>query len=176
MEAKYNPIVRIFGRFRAALMSCSGIPRHEICPAARLDQLLPVDRRRDIWERLRGQGLLLPDLVTSPAVSWTSSLGVLGLAGTVALALHSWLGLLVFFPFGGIAYRATRPYAVHFPGGLTTVGELVVCLASFKDHKESGHRWTREEISLKVRVLIAKHLNVPLDKVRPETTWQELAD
>jgi hypothetical protein len=142
MESKYNPIVRAFGQIRTALMRCSNISRHDICPGTRLDEILPVEQRRDLWERLQHQGLPLADLKLSPVIDWSSTLVVLGLTVAFALLLRSWLALLVFLPLSTIAYLLTRPWAVHFPSSPKTVGELVIYLISFKDHKGSGYRWT----------------------------------
>jgi len=54
-----------------------------------------------------------------------------------------------------------------------TVGELVLYLTHFPDHRQSGYRWTKNEISLKVRLIIAMNLGLPLDEVRPETTFTD---
>ena len=71
-------------------------------------------------------------------------------------------------------YRANRRRAVGLPLGMQNVGELVIYMTRFSEHKESGYRWTRNEIELKVRLIIAECLGIDLDAVRPECTLVEL--
>jgi hypothetical protein len=52
-------------------------------------------------------------------------------------------------------------------------GRLRAALLSALD-LSSGYRWTRNEITFKVRLTLAEALNVPLDAVRPESTLAEL--
>jgi hypothetical protein len=51
---------------------------------------------------------------------------------------------------------------------------MVLYLTSFREHRGSGYRWTRNEIATKVRLIVAESLGVPLDAVQPETTLEEL--
>jgi hypothetical protein len=78
------------------------------------------------------------------------------------------------FPLGLLAFWVSRPQAVQFPLCLRTVGELVLAMTSLPDHAESGHRWTRDEIAFKVRLIVAEHLGLPLDVVQEESTFEEL--
>jgi hypothetical protein len=94
----------------------------------------------------------------------------------LALWLRQWPAVLIAFPLGLWEYWTSRPRAVHSPLGLRTVGELVLYTTSFREHKRSGYRWTHNEIAMKVRLIIAENLGVPLDAVRPETTLAELVD
>ena len=57
---------------------------------------------------------------------------------------------------------------------MKNVGELVIFMTCFADHKASGYRWTRNEIELKVRLIIAYSLGLDLDEVRPECSFLEL--
>jgi hypothetical protein len=77
-------------------------------------------------------------------------------------------------PLGLAEHWLSRRRAVHFPFGLRTVGEVVLYLTSFREHKSSGYRWTRNEIATKVRLIFAESLGLPLDAVRPESTLAEL--
>jgi hypothetical protein len=92
------------------------------------------------------------------------------------LASQKWLGVLLGLLLGGSMHWLRRPFAVLFPVSFTanTVGEMVLHLTSVREHQDSGYRWTRNEITLKVRLIIAENLGVPLDDVRPETTFREL--
>jgi hypothetical protein len=50
----------------------------------------------------------------------------------------------------------------------------VLCAVDFSRHKASGYRWTRNEIALKVRLVIAESLDLSLDDVQPEKSLVEL--
>jgi hypothetical protein len=170
----YNPIVRTFDRFRAGLVGSLDLARHDVRPGTPLETLIPVQQRRQVWRQLRRQGLSVPPLELSRRSRAWAVLGVLKTAASFALALQRWPALLVVLPLGLVAYGLTRTQAVHFPLGLRSVGEMVLYLTCFREHRGSGYRWTRNEISIKVRLIVAESLGYPLDAVRPETTFAEL--
>jgi len=174
MPEAYNPIVRTFCQFRAGLVDHFGIAREEIRPGTPLAAILPVAGRRDVWQQLRRRGLRLPDLELSGRDFWRSFLLVV--KGIVSSAVHlgTWYTVALAVPFTWAVFRLTRRRAVHFPLGLRTVGELVIYATSFSDHRESGYRWTRNEIALKVRMIVAESVGLPLEAVQPETKLIDL--
>ena len=92
----------------------------------------------------------------------------------VAVVLGHWIGLCSVVPLCALSFLVSRPWCVAFPIGLRTVGELGLCLTSYAEHRGSGYRWTRNEVAMKVRMIVAGSLALRLDEVRPETTWAEL--
>jgi hypothetical protein len=54
------PTSHTYYRLRRSLMSTLELSRHDIAPAARLEDIVPRDRRRAVWRRLRMDGLELP--------------------------------------------------------------------------------------------------------------------
>ena len=58
------------------------------------------------------------------------------------------------------------------PLGPRTVGELVIALTRFGDYP--GYRFTRAEISLKVRLIVAEWLGVPVSRVQEESKFIDL--
>jgi len=174
MSPFYNPIVRTFGRLRTALLESLDVPRQVIRPDTLLELLLPVERRREVWESLRRSGLDIPALHLPERVANASTVAVLAATASAALWLQEWTGLLMGISFGRMAYMLTRPRATCLPRGLQTVGELALYLTSYRDHRDSGYRWTHNEIEFKVRQIVAESMGVALDTVRPETTWAEL--
>lgn len=174
MTQNYNPIVRTFGQVRAALVKAVGVPRSAVRPGTELETLLPVDGRRALWNRARQQEPQLPALQLSPEEATWGCLGVLVAAAALAVALRDPAGLLAIIPLGFLVYGASRPWAVHFPLGLQTAGELTLHLTRLGDHRDSGYRPTRNEILIKVRLVLAYALNRPLADVRPESTLQDL--
>jgi hypothetical protein len=99
---------------------------------------------------------------------------IVGATVKFALALQRWYALLLALPVTMVVYWAGRRRAVHFPLGLRTVGELVIYATHFGEHKDSGYRWTRNEIALKVRMIVAESVGLPLEAIQPETKLAEL--
>jgi hypothetical protein len=174
MSQEYNPIVRTFGRFRAALLSGGEVARRDVRPATPLESVLPVESRRATWRRLHRQGFRLPPLRLSRRDDNRNFVGVLRATVAFALCLQRWSGLLVALPLGLVTYWVSRRRAVEFPPGLRTVGEAVFYLTSVREHKSSGYRWTRHEIALKVRRIVAESVGLPLDAVQERTTLAEV--
>jgi hypothetical protein len=167
MPAHYNPIVRTFAHLRAGLMSSLGAARHEVRPSTPLKYLIPIESRIGVWRHLRQQGLRVPALVCAPQprrLPWSE----------VIVGLEDWSLVPAVLLLLGLIERNEASEAVHFPLGLQTVGELVLCMTSVREHRDSGYRWTHEEISTRVRMIIAEAFGLTLAEVKPESTFAEL--
>ena len=123
MSEPYNPIMRTFCRFRAGVLSCIDVDRHEIRPATPLDALLPEPSRRAVWDRLRRQGMRPPSLEFSERDKRRMAWAVLRGTISAAISLRSLAALLVAFPMALAVYQANRRRAVILPLGMKTVGE-----------------------------------------------------
>ena len=174
MPESYNPIVRTFGQLRAGLLNSIEIDRHDIRPGTPLEALLPAPRRRQVWRHLQRQGLRLPGLERSERDSRRDALRLLRAVVSSTLYFPWWSAFLLAVPLALAVSWTSRRRAVYFPLGLRTVGELVIAATRFPEHKGSGYRWTRGEIELKVRLTLAESLGLPLDAIRPESTFAEL--
>jgi hypothetical protein len=174
----YNPVVRTFNRLRAGLVSSLGVDRRHIRPDMPLELLLPVEERREVWRHLRQAGLDAPWLELSPRDQALTTVVAVKTVVSLAVAFQAWWLLLglpcAAYPLLLLAYDATRSRAVHFPLGLTTVGELTLALTSFREHAGSGYRPTRNEIAFKVRLIVAESLGLTLDAVQEDSTFEEL--
>jgi hypothetical protein len=170
----YNPIVRTFGRLRAELVEGLDVPRQAIRPGTPLEALIPLEQRRQVWDALRKSGFDMPGLQLPGGVSKASTLAVLATTASFALLLREWTALLSGISFGRIAYTLTRPWSTCIPLGLVTVGDLALFLTCYREHKDSGYRWTRNEISAKVRQIVAESLGHRLDEVHEGSTLAEL--
>jgi hypothetical protein len=176
MAEGYNPIVRTFNRLRAVLVRSLGLPRQQVHPSAELASLIPVTHRRQVWRQLRRRGLRVLPLTLAPRVAPRCFLATVTATAALIAALWPWTGpevalsagLAALLPLGVLAAWAVRPWAVCFPLGLRTVGELVLSVTSVAEHKHSGYRWTRREIGFRVRLLLAYSFGLPLEKVLPE--------
>jgi hypothetical protein len=175
MPEAYNPFVRTFCRFRAVLLERLDLDRRAVRPGTPLEAIIPVWARRDVWDHLRRRGLDLPALHLSERDCRRNVLSVSMVTLSLAILLQSWWALLLVLPLSVAVYRASRRRAVHFPHPLTTVGELVFYATRFGDHKDSGYRWTRDEIALKVRMIVADSTGYSLEEIRPETRLKDLA-
>jgi hypothetical protein len=155
----------MFTRLRRELIAYLGVARHDVRPGVSLEVLLPVERRQGIWQHLRGQGFRLPPLQRYPH-PFTLPFNVLGLEDHSLLpAILLRLGLIE-------PAEPARPF--YFPLGLRTLGDLVLYLTSVREHRESGYRWTRNEIATRVRIIVAENLGLTLDEVQPETSFWDL--
>lgn len=169
MAEGYNPIVREFGRLRAVLAAATGVPRREIRPGTELEALLPRGRRRELWRKLRRQGLPLPWLQLPRWVPGLDAGAVLIITILITLWLRHPAAVFLFVPLALLVLLASRPWATEFPFELRTVGELTLYLTDCAAHRGSGHRWTRDEIAFKVRVVLSDALNIRLSDVRLES-------
>ena len=169
----YNPIVRTFCQLRAALVEIANITREQVRPGTRLEDILPVECRTQVWRELQRKGLRLPDLELSRWDTRQRSL----VTAQIAVSLLSGLQYLAAFftappSHAGLWLNSRR--AVHFPHGFENVGELTLYLTRFIEHKASGYRWTHNEITFRVRVIVAEQLAHPFHDVRPESSWSDL--
>jgi hypothetical protein len=175
MAPAYNPIVRTFCHFRAVLVGTLGIDRRLVHPRTPIDVLIPEAQRGEVLQRLREGGLRAPAL--ERRIQEYPLCGVVpvavSLVGIVSLALQSWLVFLLAVPWllglVVLAFRVTRTRVVSLPLGPRTVGEIVIFLTRFGEHP--GYRFSRNEIALKVRLVVAESLGVAVDQVREETSF-----
>ncbi len=174
MPAAYSPIVRTFCQLRIGLMNALGVARHEVRPSTSLDALLPIGVRREVWAQLRHQGLRLPALEDSERDRRREPWLVVGGTGLLTLYLQTWYAPFFAIPLMLVVSWAGRHRAVHFPLGLRTVGELVIYATPFSEHRDSGYRWTRNEIALKVRMSVAESAGRPLEEIQPDTKLADL--
>jgi hypothetical protein len=180
----YNPVVRTFCQVPSAVLSCVDIDRRDFRPSARLDALLPLEKRQEVWRTFRAHGIKPPWLErVAHNDDWVvakTAFESIKLSVSLAAAVHQWWVAFACAPvFGAILFHK-RPrverccVAADFPMEITTVGELVIASINFAGHKESGYRWTHNEIALKVRLVIADQMGMSLHDVQPEKPFMEL--
>jgi hypothetical protein len=177
MLLAYNPIVRTFCRVRAVLTDTLGVDRRQVRPATPLATLIPPDRQGEVVSRLREAGLPAPPrertLMEWPLCELTMAIPILLL---VSCLIGSWVAFLITIPtavlFGVAAFTVTRTRVVQVPFLPRTVGELVIYLLHFGDYP--GYRFSRNEVSLKVRFVIAEGRAEPLDTVREDSSFIDL--
>lgn len=171
----YNPIVRAFGATRAALCGALKVPRSAVRAGTVLAELVPVRDRRRTWAALRRAGVRVPCLELSGFSSAVfAQLVLLAVVVSYGATRSPWLAAATFVAACVAARAASRPWAVHIPGCVRTVGELAVYGTRFAEHAASGHRWTRGEVALKTRILVAASGGLTLDAVTPDFRFDDL--
>ena len=176
MSNNRSPILDTFDWLREALARFLGVHQSSIRPDTDLASLIPVSERRRLWRQLREEGLARQDLVLSARTASLLFFFVLLLTGALAIWLKTWFALMLLWPIGTLCYWISRPRATHFPIDIRTAGELAVFLTHFGAHHDAGYRWTAEEISVKVRMIVADWVGLPLDEVRRETVLTDIVD
>lgn len=172
-QPKYCPTSRSFYKVRQQLSKVLPIPRRMINPKDPLEKIIPIDRRQDIWPKLRSVGLFLPALERSKVVSRVSIAVVCAIPLAITLLFLEPYFMLTAIPLGiAIAY-ATRQYAVHIPAVCLTVGDLSVYATSMRDHDSANSAWSRSEVLLKVRMITAEQLGIPIDKIAEDSRFNE---
>ncbi len=174
-----------FHELRRWLMTHAGIERSRTRPAARLDELLPSPRK--IWKAFTRHRRSVPHLVPSPEADRVISLATwasitvwmpasaamwitLGRSAGVTFAMFTFLAGAV-----SIAVVSDR-LAVHFAPGLETIADLARCLAPIANPKDNfaARAAVEQQVLGEVRRLTAEQLNLPLDRVSPESSFRDL--
>jgi hypothetical protein len=172
---EYNPIVRTFNRLRAAILARTDTPRCRIRPEATLESVIPPERRREVWAECQVQGLDVP--VLSDAEMMRGCVSAVGIVALVAAQI-AWGGLwlLLIVPLVLLIRWVVRePLVPEMPTPARTVGELAVYCTHFPSHRNSGHRWTRNEIEMKIKFVLVEALNVSMEDIRPDSRlWADL--
>lgn len=177
MSPAYNPIVRNFCRLRAVLVETLGVDRDAVCPCVPLADLIGPEQLPTVLVRLCEVGFR-PGNLERKLTEWPLC-GVMPVVLSfwlmAAVLWQSWQVLLGALPgviaFGWAACTVTRTRTVSVPLGPRTVGEWVIYLTRFSDHP--GYRFTRREIALKVRFIVAETLGIPVDRVTEESSFIE---
>jgi len=166
------PTVRTFFRLRCELIEVLGVDRRGVRPSTRLAELVPLHRRRAVWQHLHNQGLDLPDLGLPPRGDTIAVLGFLIGAVLAVGLLRSLLALLAIAHLAHCIWKVTRPFAVHIGCGPVTLRDAALYLTPYRDHKD--YPWSHAEIAAKVRLIISDSVGIPLEEVQPQTRFTDL--
>jgi hypothetical protein len=154
---------------------------HEIAPPTKellgyeeLEAVLPLEDRRSNWRELQSAGFELPELEMSPQVFWIAALMVLTPLGLLCLVSRIWFVIWSFVEFTILAYKLTRPLAVHPPDWCRTVGQAALCLRDIRMPDGQAVAWTRAEVAERVRMIVAEHAGVPIEEVTEDTRLADL--
>jgi hypothetical protein len=146
----------------------------ELSGVEELETVLPVEIRQATWRELKAAGFELPELQVSRSVFWIAVALVLTPLGLLVLAVRTWFAVLSIIEFTFLAYKFTRPLAIHPPDWCKTVGQAALCLKYIRGAHGAVVPWTREEITDRVRMIIGEAAGVPIDKVTHDTLLIDL--
>jgi hypothetical protein len=139
-----------------------------------LDSVFPIEQRRAIWSRMQQDGFRLPELQLAPHVFLLAATMVIAPLVLLALALHTGFVCLSIFELSFLAYRLTRPYAIYLPGYCRTAGQAALCRKDLRAADGQPLPWTRDEIAMKVRMVIAESVRLPMEKLTEDTRLFDL--
>jgi hypothetical protein len=145
---------------RGHLQELLSLSRTNIKPTDRLEDLIPLRDRRQVWQDLQAAGFNLPGLGLSKRVLLVALALVVGPVLLLALALRTASVVLSMIELGVLSYRLTRPLAVHPPVYCETVPEAALYSTPFKMTDYKAGLWPPEEIAAKVRLIIAQAAGV----------------
>ena len=156
----------IRGKFVPAL----SISRRDFKPDTRLEDLVPSDRRREVWARMTSEigPSAIPDLARpSWLVSFLSAVTLATLVFVAGYALKDsaggsisfFIGLCAAFLVGYGGALVTRPWKQNFRRGYRRVGDLATYISVHRPHYFKKE-WTREHVAQVVREIIVDETGV----------------
>ncbi len=179
------PTGRSFYHLRRVLTRDFGIARAVIRPAAPIAAVLPAVGRRAAWDRLAVAlgGVRLPALDPLPFVSDYSPIAGLAAASVVLVLMSAakvslWIGILVFFAVWALsawAFTRSGAFRTTLPRPRPRVRDVVLSLASQSPAAltlSSGPIPT-DRVWGRLCDMIAEHLAVPREGLRPDTYFVE---
>jgi acyl carrier protein len=176
------PTGHVFRDVRRVLTETASLPRQAIRPSTELKTILPPRIRRRVWKRLQqeAQGRL-PDLCLPFRLGQVIAGGCF-VAGVVAAVMilplvgfvHAvWLGGTALVAMLLVAFFATRPFALAFPDGVATVGDVARAVLPPGYEVAVKQQMTDEEVWLKLQKIVADTLGVKVENVTPSARFVE---
>jgi len=171
---EYCPTSRAFYALRRSLCELLNLPRRAIAPKTKLGELIPHQRRRQVWKKLRQAGFNMPALSLPEEYAPYTVLAVMTIAlGLLVITFNPWM-LLVAGTLGVVAWLAARPLAREVPFVCPTVGDLVISGSPLGGGTgDAPGRLPRSEISRRVRMIVAEQLALFPDEVQEDSRFVE---
>lgn len=165
---------RAFHVLRRGAQDAFGIQRRKFRPNALLEDVVPVNRRRDVWSdwQMRTHAanwpvLVLPNsvnlsalgsiLATSALITWW-----MGRFTSIGYGVGFLLGIVTFFLGARVLMSVTRPLCTAFPRDCLYVRDLALFMLA-KNPQTLGFQratWTRDEIYSRLRNVIVEQTTV----------------
>jgi hypothetical protein len=166
-----SPTSHTLYHFQAILVRTRGLSPTAIRPEARLAELVPVEHRPLVWHELRREGLYLPSLDFPPQEVVSIFAHAFHATAWLAFMLQNMWAFACILPISWFLSSLNRHAANQLDDrGPCTVWEAVVYLTPFRRYR---YPWSHAEIETKVRLILAKALDVPLECVTPEARLEK---
>jgi acyl carrier protein len=173
-----------FHRLRTALRRLFGIARSELKPQSSLADLLPREGRRRAWASLaENLNWHLPDLCRNRILEGGLLAGFLSVIPVAIVSTRlgfipkpiAWVVGLAVLPGQWVAYRVTRPLAVHLPAQCRTVGQATQTVLAMNFGRIAADRqsWSEEELWRSLCDTVVDQLGVDPDSVTREARFIE---
>jgi hypothetical protein len=172
---RYNPIARNFYSIRRVLIETLGLPRRAIRPGSKFADLVPPEHRKRVWQQLYKNNLSVEPLFPSCGVV---AFVFLQLAVWIVLGWYFWPGgIVVIGPIaivvGACTWFLLKRKWIEVDGSYT-LGEAALRMTTPEHCSDAAYRLTRNEIFLKIQMVLVEALNVERDEVTPEAKLDEL--
>ena len=177
------PSVPPFLATRKVLGSLLTVQRNQLRPRTQLDQIIPRDRRRTIWNRFQSlTNIKLPPLILPKALR-----SIVAIMAAITFAALTF-GMLYFIgPYGLILafmtslgiwyflYTSTRPLAVAFPSDCRTISDVVRFARppQYPPQQSTPISTNSDEIWKRLVQIIVDVLGVKESEVSPSTRFIE---
>ncbi len=168
-----------FYRLRSVLRRQYGLARSRVRPDAATAELIPLRHRRVAWRALaHALGLRLPELRRTAILENALLAGFIGsiplavVGGSLgAIPEHvAWFVGISALPALRLAYRVTKPLAVHLPETCGTVGQATGAILAMNFGRIAAERqsWSNDELRSALRATIVDRLGVAPHEVTRE--------
>ena len=166
---------KCFYEVRRLLLEKLPVKRRDIRPSTRLNDLITRRLRRRILKSLSKRSLWVPTLQPPGVMKWIGL--VFGLAAGLTVGVLSMLagqilggivlGVATFYATWTASYLLLIPFAVRFPAGYETVGDLVRRVTLNYDAKDE----IDVRVLDRVRRIVSEQMGVPIEKLAPQTSF-----
>ncbi len=182
----------VSNRLQRALMEHCGLTRLQVDCGSRIDDLVPVHQRRQLWTALEAStDLQLPELLRPPRQRWLVYSPFI-VAGALALAVFAYFNnggpwhLLLILLVAVFAWAAlplvlmlkhkTRDHAVHVPKSIVTFGDLADLTYRLNRHRlYHQYGMTEDEIYRELVDIISSELGLKPEEITPDSDIIKLA-
>ncbi len=164
-----------FREIRSMIARKLKIDESTIRPETRLAAIVPPNRRNEILGlingRDRGQG---PSIKTKKLPLWFAEI-IASTALSLLFLFQPWFLVLLTLPISILIANTWRSsYSTRWPSCLETMHELAISQTHYNKADAAKGLWPREEISAKVRWIIANQLGEPFDEITEQTNLLDL--
>ena len=174
---------RVFRDIRRVLMETTSTPRRAIRPGTELKVILPPRNRRRVWKRLEQdvagyvRKLRLPYRLGPIITVLCLTAGIVGTAiiiPQVGIGNALVLGVTAIVATLLLMFFVTRPFAIAFPQGVVTVGDLATATLPPGYEEAAKQQMTDEEVWDRLQRIVADILGVKVDDITPTARFVEV--